>query len=241
MIIDDEIVIRMGLQKLLIDAGRGYAVVGVFADGKEALKAIIHSEADVVITDIRMAEMEGVELIKIVREMNIEIPFIILSGYNDFEYARTVFRYGASDYLLKPVVQSELFRCLDKIALAKGIQVNHQEIVSADSRVVDKLKEIIRSEYAHELKLEDLSQRVFLNPKYISRMFRLETGLSLTNYMVYIRMEKAKQLMKENPDLKVYEVANLVGYQDSVYFNKIFKKLIGCTPFEYKNKSGQRL
>lgn len=237
VIIDDEELIRMGLAKLLTDAARGYVITGCFADGSEALNVIINSDVDVVITDIRMPEMDGLELIKIVRNMQNTIPFIILSGYSDFEYARTVFRYGAVDYLLKPVNQSELFKCLDKVAEAKGIPVHKEEAAAGNKRVVELIKEIIRNEYTKELKLDEISQRVFLTPKYLSRMFKNETGINITDYLVYIRMDKAKQLLKDNMDMKVYEVANLVGYADSIFFNKIFKRLVGVTPLEYRNKT----
>jgi two-component system, response regulator YesN len=236
IIVDDEELIRMGLVKLLTDAGRGYSVIGCFADGSEALKGLMNSDADVVITDIRMPEMDGMKLIKAVRDMQNTIPFIGLSGYNDFEYARTIFRYGAVDYLLKPVNQSELFKCLDKIAEAKGINLCVEETAGGNKRVVELVKEIIRKEYAKELNLEELSQKVFLNPKYLSRIFKNETGINITDYLIYVRIEKAKQMMKDNQEIKIYEVANHIGYADSVFFNKIFKRLVGITPLEFKNK-----
>lgn len=236
IIIDDEELIRLGLAKLLTDANRGYSITGCFADGSEAIDTIINSDVDVVITDIRMPEMDGLELIKVVRGMQNTIPFIVLSGYSDFEYARTVFRFGVEDYLLKPVNQFELFKCLDKIAQAKGIPIHKEEAVNGNKRVVEMIKEIIRSQYNKELKLEEISQLVFLNPKYMSRMFKNETGINITDYLVYVRIEKAKKLIQESMEMKVYEVANLVGYADSVYFNKIFKRLVGVTPLEYRNK-----
>lgn len=236
IIVDDEELIRMGLVKLLTDAGRGYSVIGCYADGSEALKAMLNAEADVVITDMRMPEMDGMKLIKSVRDIQNKTPFIVLSGYNDFEYARTMFRYGAVDYLLKPVDQQELFKCLDKIAKAEGITTSAEEMTGGNKRVVELIKEIIRKEHVKELNLEELSQKVFLNPKYLSRIFKNETGISITNYLIYVRMEIAKQLLRENPEMKIYEVASHVGYADSVFFNKIFKRLVGITPLEYKNK-----
>lgn len=237
IIIDDEELIRMGLVKLLTDAGRGYSVIGCFADGSEALKALLNSEADVVITDMRMPEMDGMKLLKAVRDMLNMITFIVLSGYSDFDYARTMFRYGAVDYLLKPVDQHELFKCLDKIAEAKGITTCEEKMTGGNKRVVELIKEIIRKEHVKELNLEELSHKVFLNPKYLSRIFKNETGISITDYLIYVRIEIAKQLLRDNPEIKIYEVANLVGYADSVFFNKIFKRLVGITPLEYKNKS----
>lgn len=235
-VIDDEELIRNGMAKLLTDANKGYSVTGCFGDGSEALSFLINSDVDVAITDIRMPEMDGLELIKVVRGMQNTLPFILLSGYSDFEYARIALRYGVVDYLLKPVDQFELFKCLDKIAQAKGMPLYAEDMTCGNKRVVSLIMEIIRREYTKDLKLEEISQQVFLNPKYLSRMFKNETGINVTDYLVSVRIDKAKQLLRENMEIKVYEVAKLIGYGDSVYFNKIFKRLVGVTPLEYRNQ-----
>ena len=72
---------------------------------------------------------------------------------------------------------------------------------------------------------------------YLSKLFKQETGLTLTDYMIEIRIRKAKQLLKDAPDLKIHEIGTEVGYPDPAYFNKLFKKVVGVTPNEYKRIS----
>jgi len=236
IVVDDEDLIRMGLVKMLTDAGAGYMVVGSYSDGDTAINAILNSDADVVITDIRMPDLDGLQLVKSIYELNKNISIIVLSGYRDFEYAQALINYRIVKYLLKPINQNELFKCLDKIAETKGISTGGDTDAAGSKRVVEQVKQIIKEEYAQELNLNLLSQRVFLNPKYLSRMFKKETGINITDYQIYIRMEKAKHLLKENQGMKVYEIAAFVGYSDSVFFSKLFKRLMGVTPMEYRNQ-----
>ena len=238
LIIDDEELIRMGLAKLISEAGRDYNVRGCCPDGKEALLQLSHDAVDVIITDVRMPEMDGLEFLKSLRSMNISIPVIILSGYNDFEYARTAMSFGVRDYLLKPVDEEELFKCLDLIYddKCKDLQRASNSVKNNEKRVINIVKKIIETEYYKELNLSEISNKVFLNSKYLSRLFKNETGINITDYLIQARMEKAKQLFRENLDMKVYEVAAKVGYPDPGLFCKLFKRMLGLTPKEYRNR-----
>lgn len=241
VIIDDEELIRIGMTKLIEESGRNYRVIGAFSNGKEALNTLMNADIDVVITDIRMPEMDGLELIKVVRDMNIDVSFIILSGYSDFEYARTALRYDVKDYILKPIDQNELFACIDKIDCGNDEDTQlDNELGKGNKRVVDMVKQIIETEYDKNINLTEIANRVYLNPKYLSRMFKKETGLNIIDYLLHVRINMAKQLLRENLDFKVYEVANMVGYTDSVFFNKLFKKLVGMTPKEYKDQINKK-
>ncbi|TCM95654.1 two-component system response regulator YesN [Paenibacillus sp. BK033] len=103
------------------------------------------------------------------------------------------------------------------------------------NRVIETVKQLIQQDYDKDLELTELSEKVFLNPSYLSTLFKQETGLTITQYVLQLRMMKAKELLKKRMDLKVYEVGEQVGYPDSIYFNKVFKKMVGITPKEYRN------
>ncbi|WP_127498210.1 response regulator transcription factor [Paenibacillus glycanilyticus] len=103
------------------------------------------------------------------------------------------------------------------------------------NRVIETVKQLIQQDYDKDLELTELSEKVFLNPSYLSTLFKQETGLTITQYVLQLRMMKAKELLKKRLDLKVYEVGEQVGYPDSIYFNKVFKKMVGITPKEYRN------
>ncbi|SFE78074.1 two-component system, response regulator YesN [Paenibacillus catalpae] len=103
------------------------------------------------------------------------------------------------------------------------------------NRVIETVKQLIQQDYDKELELTELSEKVFLNPSYLSTLFKQEMGQTITQYVLQLRMMKAKELLKKRLDLKVYEVGEQVGYPDSIYFNKVFKKMVGVTPKEYRN------
>ena len=113
LIADDEISIRQLIKKL-IDPSAPLQIVGEAADGNTAYEMIQEKKPDIVITDIRMPGLNGVELMRKARENGIKVDFILVSGYRDLEYARSAVQLGALDYLLKPINREELNRVLEK-------------------------------------------------------------------------------------------------------------------------------
>ncbi|XID90207.1 response regulator [Paenibacillaceae bacterium WGS1546] len=117
LIVDDEQEIRSGIRRLLEDSSLAdrLEIVGTAGDGEEALTVAGSRPVDLILTDIRMPGMNGLELIRHIRTANPAIRFIILSGYDDFAYAREAMRYGALDYLLKPVEERELLEVVERL------------------------------------------------------------------------------------------------------------------------------
>jgi len=106
---------------------------------------------------------------------------------------------------------------------------------SGSVRAVEEVKSWLAKSYKEELDLGKLAEQVFLTPSYLSKLFKQETGMTITDYAIRVRIEEAKQLLRSRHDLKTYEVGERVGYPDSAYFAKIFKKTVGLTPNEYRN------
>jgi two-component system response regulator YesN len=95
------------------------------------------------------------------------------------------------------------------------------------------LKEYIHAHFKEDIKLEDYAQLVYLSPKYLSELFKKETGSNITEYVIHYRIKIAKELLND-VQYKVNEVAEMVGYSDTKYFGKLFKKIVGVNPSEYK-------
>lgn len=115
IVVDDEERIRLGLCKLIEQAGDNYVIIGSYGSGQELLNELEHLEPDLIITDIKMPQMTGLQLISKITRTRKNVKFAVLSGFNDFEYAREALRYEVKDYLLKPVNLEELNRMLAKI------------------------------------------------------------------------------------------------------------------------------
>ncbi|EET60026.1 response regulator receiver domain protein [Marvinbryantia formatexigens DSM 14469] len=114
LIVEDEIKIRTGMSKL-ISAHTAHTIVGEAKNGKEGLELILRLHPDLVISDIRMPVMDGLEMQEAANRAGVKCHFIILSGYSEFEYAQKALRYGADDYLLKPLAAEDVTEVLEKI------------------------------------------------------------------------------------------------------------------------------
>lgn len=120
------------------------------------------------------------------------------------------------------------------VAVLEEIRTRRLEL---SGTAVETVKRWIAANYKQHADLNMLAGMVFLTPSYLSKLFKQETGLTLTDYVIEIRIRTAKQLLKNAPDLKVHEIGTEVGYPDPAYFNKLFKKTVGVTPNEYKRIS----
>lgn len=230
VIVEDEFRIRQGLGNLIKKINPECCVVGEAENGYEGLKIIRNAEPNVVITDIQMPQMDGLEMIEKIREYNLECRFVILSGYAEFEYAQKGIRLGVEDYLLKPITITKVKELLSKITKQEEIDCT-QETEKYSMVVGDMIKTIEKS-YGQRLGLDSFAEKYRLTPEYISAMFTKEIGVTFSNYLKKIRIEHAKDLLI-NTDKKIFEVACMVGYPDQKYFSKVFKEYTGVSAKQY--------
>ena len=410
-LVDDEIVIREGIRTSFPWEETEYTLVGEAPDGEMALPMIRDTRPDILITDIRMPFMDGMELCRIVRSQMPWIGIIILSGYDEFEYARTGLQLGVKEYILKPVTAEELKQTLDRVSetmrqeqaqregsararlagradqnflrekllgalysedtseqdargiveqlrsmginiaapryavidaayepvqegyaslmdltessnglvhaspcrtggrylvlgdneqdteerayafaasiqtelersAASSIRISIGQIVDAPEKILDSLKRArhIRHvltgqdqkgpvivgvrEFSEEnserssaavmaaraklyladhfmdssLMLQDVANAVGMSNSRFSTLFAQECGKTFTEYLTWLRLEKAKELLGSRGDLHTYQVAEQVGYNDAHYFSYLFKKNVGMTPGEYRQQ-----
>ena len=245
MIADDEEKIRNGIANYFPWHELGFEVVCLAEDGQEAFDYILSGESvvDIILCDIMMPRVSGLDLLEILRENGMqELRVVLLSGYAEFEYARRAMAYGVKDYLLKPTRYQELARVFGRIREeldeARGKQQSglepEMESGGAEGSIVERLCEIIRSQY-RDISLQGIAKLVYMSPYYISRMFKAKTGKNFYDYVLTVRMEAAMEMLK-NTDLKVYEIAERVGYRNQKSFTKIFKRFYPNNPSQYRNK-----
>jgi two-component system response regulator YesN len=333
-LVDDEHLIKRGLRKLIPWEQLGFKIWGEASDGEEALELISAENTDIVITDLKMPTMDGLELTANLKERFPGIKVIVLTGFDDFAYMQQSIRNSVVDYLLKPVnaqlliesllkiqeqignesygypfiLESRLIKeleCLEEKNLLltidelfddfqknkvpfdiikkicenilvtinmrlDGMGCNLGDILRKDTvlenylstssskievrdelvkillaivehkskngnkKIVEQIKEYIEKHLHEDITLTAIAARFYLNSSYLSQLFKSETGENYVDFLMKIRVEKAKKLLKDK-NLRIQEISELVGYTDSKYFGQLFKKQVGMLPSEYKN------
>lgn len=235
LIAEDEKIIRLGLKALIKELTSDFIVAGEATDGERALSLIQHSQPDLLITDIRMPKMNGLSLIEKVKELIPSLPIIIISAYDEFEYAKKGIQHGVDGYLLKPINRTEFIKCMESIRQQLNQNLEElYEIQTIDHPLIRKITLYILKNIDKEISLSKIAQIACLHPSYLSQWFKEEMDLNFSEFVTDLRIKKAKKLLQET-ELKVYEVAQLVGYQSDKHFMKLFKRKVNKTPSEYRD------
>lgn len=243
LVVDDELVILQGIVKILREGKTPFTHIESATDANEAMSVMSRFLPDLIITDINMPGKNGLDLIEEVKERNLCDRFIILTGYDEFEYAKQAIRIRVIDYLLKPINKMEILSLLRKVANEIFEEKNgperrdDKEDEPAYSFHVQKMINYIDQNYQQDLSLEQFSELTDLHPNYISFLFKKEIGKSFIQYLQDYRIEKAKELLLKHQSLSVQVIGNQVGYENPQHFMKIFKKVAGCTPGSFREKN----
>lgn len=235
MIVEDEYLVRQGISSLVDFKKFDMQVIGEAENGIEAWEKIQAECPDIILTDINMPQMNGIKLAQLAREQYPQLHIIFLTGYDDFDYALSAVKLGADDYLLKPFsredVEAMLIRVKEKLDKEKKQQQVHELVEKAE---FSGLEQAIHDRLADtELSLKSLSFQLGFNSSYLSVLIKKELGLPFQDYLIQERMKRAKLLLLTT-DLKVYEIAEQVGFEDMNYFSQRFKQIVGVTPRQFK-------
>ncbi|SDB07957.1 Helix-turn-helix domain-containing protein [Pseudobutyrivibrio sp. YE44] len=249
MLVDDEEEVRVAIEKKINWEDIGFKVVGSAGNGFDALDMALECRPDVVMTDINMPFMNGLEFSK---QLKAELPatkFVILSGYDEFEYAKEAIELSVEEYILKPVNSDELYQLFSRLKerLDNEVDIRHKleqlekyfmENTSNAGDIVDKAKAYILEHYKEsDLSVDKICSYLNVTPNYFSTLFRKKTGLTFVTYLTNLRMEKAKWLL-DNTDEKAYIIAGMIGIEEPNYFSYVFKKAYGISPSKYRQQRG---
>ena len=235
MIVEDEYLVRQGIASLVNYEQFGMQVIAQAENGREAWQKFQKNPADILLTDINMPQMNGLELAKLVRDQAPKCHIVFLTGYDDFDYARTAIKLRADDYLLKPFSKDDVEEMLAKVQTKLDKERKKAQIQNlVDQGQRSELEEAIHARLADsELSLKNLALQLGFSPSYLSVLIKKELGLPFQDYLIQERMKKAKLLLLTT-DLKIYEIAEQVGFEDMNYFSQRFKQVVGLTPRQFK-------
>lgn len=235
LVVDDEKWIRKGIMSKIYKSGLGIEQVYEATDGMNAIKVIDKHKPSIVLTDIVMPKMDGLELMEYTIQRYNDIKFIIISGYSEFEYAQKALNLGAKGYILKPITEEALFSTLDK-ALHLKRPASGKNIGINTAGKTDEIKKYIKNHFCEELTVKGIADIFGFNPDYLSNLFHKAEGVTLTAYITKVRLDKACRMLLES-DAPVYYIAYKVGYNDYQYFHRVFKREKSMTPCEYRRKN----
>lgn len=245
VVIEDESIVRRGIVQSINWDSVDCMVMGEAENGVRGIELIRRVQPDIVISDISMPGLNGIDMIEALKREDINPKVIFLTAYDDFSYARDALRLQVADYILKPFKDGEMEAAIMKITEKLGVaHENGEAHLGAElalkrgdkSKYLSDAIRFIDEYYSNpDLSVDMVSESIGVSAGYLSRLFRKETDYTMMTYLVNRRIRAAKDMLKDYSH-KVYEVAELVGYRDIAYFSATFKKYVGVSPSEYQDR-----
>lgn len=259
LIVEDESLIRKGLVHTIDWTEMDCAIAGEAADGEEGLAKITELRPELVITDIKMPVLSGVDMLQSAGEIY-DFEKIILTGYGEFEYAKKAIKLKVIDYLLKPIDEDKLKEAILKAKLLIEEKNIYNQLRCAVKdfkklKLVDmecylktgenKCKhteaaiKYIRENYNKKISIETLADSLGVSSSYLSRKFKEETSRTFHDFLNRYRVQQSIELLAGGA-YRVYEISYMVGFNDYKHYCSVFKKYINSSPLEF-TKAGTYL
>lgn len=221
---------------------------------KEARGIFERERIDILLCDIEMPPTNGFVLLRWVQERFSGVVCIFLTAHAEFEYAQEAVKLGSFDYILQPAPYAEIEAAVERAACKVReaenerryeayVRYHGEEDGEAESRTertpVQRAMDYIRRNIDRDLSRAEIAEAIYLNPEYLSRLFKRETGSSLNDYILTEKMRTAQSLLGDT-NIPVSLIATKVGYSNFSYFSQVFKKYTGLSPLEYRTAKRRR-
>lgn len=243
LIVEDDSALRFIYSKKKVWSDCGFCIEDQASNGKDALALIEKKKYDLILTDIQMSFIDGIELLREMRSKNIQSEVVLVSSYDEFEYARQGLVLGATDYILKPAEDNKLKEMLlrvkekldSKQEIAKEVKsaAKSLEIAVPEEGMVYNICRYFSDNSDRIITLEEMSESFGFSKDYFGKLFKSHMGVSFNSFYSAVKIEKAKSLLKTG-NYKNYEISDMLGYSTVDYFSKIFKEMTGVTPTQFR-------
>ncbi len=257
LIADDEPIERKVISKKIQEFFPEQTEVFQAENGREAIEIFEREECDIVLIDIEMPGMNGLDAAERIRGMDRECSIIFLTAFDEFNYAKKAISVKALEYLLKPgsdeeltVVLEEAFRICDEGTRRRISEQTAEEgkreildgVHSEEIRmnvVAEEIRRYIAEHYNEDLSLQDVAGEMRYSDAYFCKIFKKYFNRSFIVYLNELRIEKAKRML-EDAMRNIKDISSEVGYRDANYFAKVFKRITGVTPSDYRIRALQK-
>ncbi len=242
VLVDDESLIVEGLRQVVDWAGHNCQVAATACDAVSGAEAIREHRPDILFTDIKMPGADGLTMVAGLKADHPRMQIAALTGYRDFEYAQRAIQLGVSRFLLKPSKMDELEEALTYMTgvldrLPPEEKEEEGPSAAANSFIVRQARGYIAEHCAEKLSLQEVADHCFISQWHLSKLLNGHLRQTFYDLLNTERMHRAKELL-EDPALRISEIAERVGYADTAHFSRVFKKLEGVSPGEWRNLHG---
>lgn len=245
LIVDDQPDVVQGIQQ-----GIDWARIGIdrilTANSVSVAERLLKAEKiDILLCDIEMPPRNGIELLSLIRTAGLETYCIFLSAHAEFTYAQEAVHLGAFDYILQPAPYDEIEAAVER-ALSSKMTGFGEQLINDDARRIIKdseseqqadhiqvLMDYIRQNLSGSLSRQELADVVHLNPEYLSRLFKRETDVSISQFIQQEKLKLAESMLRETT-IPISLIAVKVGYTNFSYFSQVFKRQTGLSPQDYR-------
>jgi len=242
LIVDDESIIVEGLTSVIPWKDYNCKVIATASNGVEGAKAIRKHCPDILITDIRMPNADGLTMLSGIRSEFPKMQITVLTGFRDFTYAQKAIKIGVTRFLVKPSKMNEIKEALEVMIanLAEqgndGLNNDKEDDTSeaANNFVVRQALSYIEEHYSEKVSLGKVADECYVSQWHLSKLLNKHTGQNFYDILNGIRIREAKKLLSD-PSMRISEISEIVGYTDPAHFSRIFKKLEGVSANEYRN------
>lgn len=239
LLIDDETWFLESLKEVLGDTYNVYTASG----GKEGVQKYLDIRVDLILLDLAMPEMDGIEVLQRIREVNPWVPVIIMTGHSTIERAETAASLGVQGYIKKPFDSEVLKEKIKDILALRDLNLVTAGLPAMIVANTEDLKEstfiilkYLHNNYHRRIALKELAKESKQSVSNLCRTFKEGTGITVLDYLQNLRITMAKRLI-EKTNYSIATVAKLIGMEDESYFSRIFKREVGTSPNRYR-KSG---
>lgn len=238
VLVDDEQIILQGLSRVFPWDSYGCRVVDTAVDGQQGLALIRSRRPQMLFTDIRMPNLDGLSMIAALKSEFPTLQITVLTAFRDFDYAQRAIQLGVSRYLLKPSRMEELHEAVAAMTAALTLaepaaDAPEDAAPEAGNFVARAALRYIEEHCTERLSLSDVAEHVYVSQWHLSKLINRYAQQNFFEALNQFRIQRAQEMLAD-PRMRVSDIAFAVGYADGAHFSRIFKKLTGQSPMEYR-------
>lgn len=239
LIADDELIIRKGMVKLISSFGLDLDITPQAKNGIEMLETSKIFKPNIIIADINMPMLNGLDAIKQIYEQDKNIAVIIVSGYDKFEYAQQAIDLGVISYILKPfsneTFKDVLIKAIEYCEIKDSTKVALNSALGNISSSHDIIHFINQNYCNSEMRLSLLEEKFSLGRTAIGNYIKCKTGKTLVDYVNFLRIEHSKILLKKDENISINSISEILGFDNQHYFSRVFKQYCGISPSTFRS------